>query len=153
MDNTLKSLTHDFFAALDRKDFDHLVAISADDVQVVDEISGGWLRGRQDIEAYLHQLGEEVSNIASSPRDVHTAEIDSVGIVTLVLDSTLRLRGQPVEITAPTTLVARRVSDGWRWVVYPLECRYQPRQGGRAPPRAGTQLVQLGSRCPPDGHC
>src|SRR5436190_7257103 len=77
MDGTLESLTRDFFAALDRKDFDHLVAISADDVQVVDEISGGWLRGQRDIDAYLRQLGGEVSNIASSPRDIHTAEIDS----------------------------------------------------------------------------
>lgn len=115
---TLESLTLDFFGALDRKDFDRLLALAADDVQSVDEISRGWLRGRQAIDGYLRQLGAEVSNIVSSPIDIHTAEIDSVGIVTCVLEQRYELRGNAVQITAPTTLVALRRPDGWRWVLF-----------------------------------
>jgi ketosteroid isomerase-like protein len=115
---TLESLTLDFFGALDRKDFDRLLALAADDVQIVDEISRGWLRGRQAIDDYLRQLGAEVSNIVSSPVEIHTAEIDSAGIVTCVLEQRYELRGDAVQITAPTTLVARRQPDGWRWVLF-----------------------------------
>lgn len=118
MDGTLDSLTKEFFEALDRKDFDRLLALSVGDVQSVDEISRGWLRGRQAIDAYLRQLAEDVSNIHTSPREIHTAEIDSVGIVTCVIDQRYELRGEAVEITAPTTLIARRGSDGWRWLLF-----------------------------------
>jgi ketosteroid isomerase-like protein len=118
MDDTLDSLTKDFFAALDRKDFDRLLALSVEDVQSVDEISRGWLRGPQATDAYLRRLAQDVSNIHTSPRDIHTAEVDSVGIVTCVIDQRYELRGEPVEITAPTTLIARRGPDGWRWMLF-----------------------------------
>ena len=126
MDRTLDSLTKDFFAALDRKDFDRLLALSVDDAQIVDEISRRWLRGRQAIDGYLRQLAEDVSNIQTSPRDVHTIEIESLGIVTCVIDQRYDFRGEAVEITAPTTLIARRGSDGWRWVLFhsvPIEAQ------------------------------
>ena len=118
MAGELEMMTREFFAALDRKDFDQLLALSSDDVQIVDEISGAWLRGPQPIAAYLHQLAEEVANIDSTPSDIHAAEIDGIGIVTFVLEQRYEQRGQTVQITAPTTIVARRTPDGWRWLLF-----------------------------------
>jgi ketosteroid isomerase-like protein len=76
MAGELETMTREFFAALDLKDFDRLLALSTDDVQIVDEISRSWLRGRQPIAAYLHQLAEEVTDIDSAPGEIHAEHGD-----------------------------------------------------------------------------
>ena len=62
----LESMARDLFDALDRKEFDRIVGMSTDDVQGVDEISRGWLRGRAAMETYLQSLGEQVSNCSTA---------------------------------------------------------------------------------------
>ena len=64
--STLESMAHELFDALDRKDFDRIVRLATEDVQGIDEISRGWLRGRTAMEAYFKSLGEQVSNISST---------------------------------------------------------------------------------------
>jgi hypothetical protein len=44
-------------------------------------------------------------------------EMGDIGIVTLVIAQRYDLRGQPVELTAPTSIVARREPAGWRIVL------------------------------------
>jgi ketosteroid isomerase-like protein len=116
--HTLEPLAVEFFAALDAKDFDQLLAVTADGVQSVDEISRGWLRGRRALEGYLRKIGDEVSNIKSSLHDIHTSELGAVGIITFVLEQDYDLGGKAVHIQAPTTIVARRESEGWRVVLF-----------------------------------
>jgi ketosteroid isomerase-like protein len=110
----LESTTRELFDALDRKDFDRIVHMATDDVQGVDEISRGWLRGQVAMDGYLKSLGEQVSNIRSTLREVHVIELDDVGIVTLVLDQEYDMGGQRISIHAPTSLVFRRVDGDWR---------------------------------------
>ena len=112
--STLESIARELFDALDHKDFDQIVRLATDDVQGVDEISRGWLRGRAAMETYLKSLGEQVSNIRSTLSDLHTAEIGDVGIVTLVLDQEYDMDGQRTSIHAPTSIVVRRVDGEWR---------------------------------------
>jgi ketosteroid isomerase-like protein len=115
--STLESIARELFDALDHKDFDRMVRLATDDVQGVDEISRGWLRGRAAMETYLKSLGEQVSNIRSTLSDLHTAEIGDVGIVTLVLDQEYDSGGQRTSIHAPTSIVVRRVDRDWRVVL------------------------------------
>jgi ketosteroid isomerase-like protein len=115
--STLESMAREVFDALDRKDFDRLVRLATDDVQGIDEISHGWLRGRAAMKAYFKSLGEQVSNISSTLSDLHTAEVGDVGIVTLVLDQEYDMGGQRTSIHAPTSIVVRRVDGDWRLVL------------------------------------
>jgi ketosteroid isomerase-like protein len=111
--NELESAARELFAALDRKDFGRIVQMSTDDVQGVDEISRGWLRGRSAMETYLKSLGEQVTNIRSALSELKAVEVGDVGIVTLVLDQEYDMGGQHASIRAPTSLVFRRVDGSW----------------------------------------
>jgi ketosteroid isomerase-like protein len=113
----LQSTTRELFGALDRKEFDRIIRMASDDVQGIDEISRGWLRGRAALEAYLESLGEQVSNIHSALSDLHAVELGDVGIVTLVLDQEYDMGGQRTSIHAPTSLVYRRVDGEWRFAL------------------------------------
>jgi ketosteroid isomerase-like protein len=115
--STLESMAQELFDALDRKDFDRIVRLATDDVQGVDEISRGWLRGRAAMEAYFKSLGEQVSNIRSTLSDVHAVEVGDVGIITLVLNQEYDMGGQRASIHAPTSIVVRRVDGNWRMVL------------------------------------
>lgn len=115
--STLESVARELFDALDRKDFDRIVRLATDDVQGIDEISRGWLRGRAAMEAYFTSLGAQVSNIRSTLSDVQAAEVGDVGIVTLVLDQEYEMGGQRASIHAPTSIVVRRVDGDWRIVL------------------------------------
>jgi len=112
--STLESVARELFNALDGKDFDRIARMVTDDVQGVDEIIRGWLRGRAEMEAYLKSLGEQVSNVRSTLSDLHTVEVGEVGIVTLVLDQEYDMGGRHASIHAPTSLVTRRVDGAWR---------------------------------------
>ncbi len=112
--STLESIAHELFDALDRKDFDRIARAATDDVQGIDELSRGWMRGRGAMEAYFASLANEVSNIHSTLSDIHAVEFGDVGIVTLVLDQEYDAGGQHTSIHAPTSIVARRVGGEWR---------------------------------------
>lgn len=112
--STLESIAHELFDALDRKDFDRIARATTDDVQGIDELSRGWMRGRAEMEAYFANLGDQVSNIHSTLSDIHAVEFGDVGIVTLVLDQEYDAGGQHASIHAPTSVVARRVDGEWR---------------------------------------
>ena len=112
--STLESMAQELFDALDRKDFDRIVRMATDDVQGIDEISRGWLRGRAAMEAYFTSMAEQISNIRSTLSDLNAVELGDVGIVTLVLDQEYDMGGQRTSIHAPTSIVVRRVDGGWR---------------------------------------
>ena len=110
----LESTARELFDALDRKDFDRIVGLATDDVQGVDEISRGWMRGRAAMDAYFKSMAEQISNIGSTLSDLNAVELGDVGIVTLVLDQEYDMGGQRTSIHAPTSIVVRRVDGGWR---------------------------------------
>ena len=114
IETELESIARDMFDALDKKDFDRIVGLATDDVQGVDELSRGWMRGRAAMEAYFRALGPQTSNIRSTLSDLHAVQHGDVGFVTFVLDQEYDFSGERTSIHAPTSIVARRVDGGWR---------------------------------------
>ena len=114
VDVALDGVVAEFFANLDALNFEAMSAALTDDAQGVDEISRGWMRGRQDIDRYFRDTLSRVADVQSKVRDSSTRVFGDVGIVTCVLDQTYTLDGQPQQISAPTTLILIRESGGWK---------------------------------------
>jgi ketosteroid isomerase-like protein len=106
------------FELVDSMDTDAMAAMIADDGQGVDEISRGWMRGREALEAYFAQLKQMVDGVSSRIKDVHVSEWGDTGVVTCVVDQTYTMDGQEVEITAPTSITLRREGDDWKIAVF-----------------------------------
>jgi uncharacterized protein (TIGR02246 family) len=103
------------FKAFDSLDLPGAEALFADDVQGIDELSGGWRRGRQALHEYMGMITEAgLSDVHSTLKDVNTTEWDHTALVTAVLDQTYRMGGEAVSLHAPTTIVLRQEDGGWR---------------------------------------
>jgi ketosteroid isomerase-like protein len=114
-DLTVEDAVTELFAKMDALDFDGIRAMFTDDAQGVDEISRGWMRGREDMDRYFRDSLSHVSDVHSTLRDTVSRAWGDVGLVTGVLEQTYDLDGQPQQVTAPTTLVL--VREGGRWKV------------------------------------
>jgi ketosteroid isomerase-like protein len=114
----LEQKAHRIFELVDAMDTDAIAAMIADDGQGVDEISRGWMRGREALEAYFGQLKQMVDGVSSRLKDVHVSEWGDTGVVTCVVDQTYTMDGQEVEITAPTSITLRREGDDWKIAVF-----------------------------------
>ena len=110
----LEQLTRELLARLDARDFSAISAMMADDVQGVDEISRGWLRGRSAAEEYFRTALANVFDIHSSLSDVSVVETGDVGIVTAVLSQSYTHEGRSVSIAAPTSVVFLRRASDWK---------------------------------------
>jgi len=103
------------FAALDALDMDAIEAVFAADPQGVDELSGGWRRGRESVREYLATIASSgIADMRSVLSDVHASDWGDTALCTLVLDQTYTLGGERAEIHAPTTIVLRREDGAWR---------------------------------------
>jgi ketosteroid isomerase-like protein len=97
----LQRLTGELLARLDAREFEAITGIMEDEVQGVDEISRGWLRGHSAAEEYFQTALANVSNIKSSLSDVSVVETGDVGIVTGLLSQSYTHEGQSASIEAP----------------------------------------------------
>jgi ketosteroid isomerase-like protein len=103
------------FEALDRLDIEAIEALFDDEPQGVDELSGGWRRGRDALHDYFSQITSAgLADVRSTIADVHTKNWGDTAVVTLVVDQTYTLEGEQHAIHAPSTIVLRRVGDEWR---------------------------------------
>jgi ketosteroid isomerase-like protein len=107
----------DLFAALDAVDSGRLRTYLADDSQSVDELSGGWLRGREALETYFDRLTNAVSDIHSQLESVQTTEWGDTAIFTCELEQTYTLEGAEQRLRAPTSIVGRRENGEWKIVL------------------------------------
>ena len=114
MSGQLEQVVTDFFAALDSLDVDAMLQVLTDDAQGVDEISRRWIRGREDVSAYIRQLASSVSSVRSEATDVSESIFGDVGVVTCWLDQTYTLEGQEQSVSAPTTIVFRNEGGDWK---------------------------------------
>ena len=106
------------FAALDALDTTAMAALLGDDPQGVDELSGGWRRGRAALDDYLAMLERSgIANIRSTLTDSRLVEWGDTALATMVLDQAYTLDGEDRAIHAPTTLVLRREAGTWRIVL------------------------------------
>jgi uncharacterized protein (TIGR02246 family) len=111
---TPEQTVSDLFASFDTLDIDAIEALFDDDPQGVDELSGGWRRGREALHDYLSEVKHAgLSDVQSKVSDLHTTEWRDAAVVTLVLDQTYAMGGERQAIHAPTTIVLRRRDDRW----------------------------------------
>jgi ketosteroid isomerase-like protein len=113
----LEQRVHQLFVLIDSLDFERLDEYVADDVRVVDELSGGWCRGRNAFEEYYDQLKETVASIESRLSGFETCAWGDAGLVTFELAQRYRLGEEQHRIRAPTSVVFRRGPDGWKIVL------------------------------------
>lgn len=111
---TLEQVTRRVLELLDAMDLDTIAEMATDDIQGVDELTGGWLRGRDVLDEYLAQLKDTVSDVRSKISDLHTIEVGDVGLVTYVLEQTYVMDGEQQTVSAPTSMVFRREAGSWK---------------------------------------
>ncbi len=118
MADELRSVATEFFAALDALDADRMKEMLTGDVQSVDEISRRWLRGRGDVDTYLHEVMAAVSDVGTQLRDAEERIWGETGVLTCWIDQHYTMNGTPQHISAPTTLILRRDSGAWKLVLW-----------------------------------
>jgi ketosteroid isomerase-like protein len=100
--------------SLDAMNLDALATMVDDEVQSIDEITRGWVRGRPAMKGYLSQLKDTVSDLHSEMSDVQEKSWGETGLVTFTLDQTYTLDGQRQQISAPTSVVFQRKENEWK---------------------------------------
>jgi ketosteroid isomerase-like protein len=110
----LETTVRELMGAFDRQDFEFVRRMLAPDAQGVDEISLRWLRGADDIDAYFKELEGAVDNVSSTLFDLRADEWGDVGLVTAWMEQDYMLNGEAQHVSAPTTLVLRRIEGAWR---------------------------------------
>jgi ketosteroid isomerase-like protein len=105
-------------AALDEMDVDRMMATASDGAQGVDEISRRWLRGRDELDAYLRNLAGAVSDVRTELRDAHEQTWGDTGLLTCWIDQDYSLGGERQHISAPTTMVFRRQGGAWKLALF-----------------------------------
>jgi ketosteroid isomerase-like protein len=111
---SLEQLAHRLFELIDAMDVAGMTAMMTDDVQGVDEVSRGWLRGHAAVEDYFERMRGLIDDLHSDLREVRAAEWGDAAVVTCVLDQTYMLDGHHQRITAPTSVTFRREHGEWK---------------------------------------
>ena len=92
--STPEQTVSELFDAFDRLDMDSAESLFDDEPQGVDELSGGWRRGREALHDYFAQITSAgLADVRSTLADVHTADWGDTAVVTLVLEQ-LHARGR-----------------------------------------------------------
>ncbi len=118
MPGPLEATARQFMSALDAMDVDRLMAGASADMQGVDEISRGWLRGWDEVDRYLRHLLGAVSNVSTEIRDVHEEIWGDTGVLTCWLDQDYMLAGGAQHVSAPTTMIFRREDGDWKAALF-----------------------------------
>jgi ketosteroid isomerase-like protein len=113
--STPEQTLNELLRALDALDIDAIESMFADNPQGVDELSGGWRRGRDGLREYFDMLkGSGIADIHSKISDIHTEDWGDTALVTAVLDQSYSMGGEQTSLHAPTSIVLRRGGDAWR---------------------------------------
>ena len=118
MGGPLEATTRQFFASLDRKDGEAVIRACTNDVEAVDEISRRWLRGIDELGAYIRQMMTMVEDVHTTITDVHESVLDDIGLLTCWIDQDYTLEGKPQHVSAPTTIAFRLVNGEWKMLLF-----------------------------------
>lgn len=91
---TAETALRRFLELMDAEDWERLVAMLAEDVELADELTATWLRGRDRVSGYLRAQTGVVTEISSKPTEVATRSLgDEDILVTFNLRQLYRLDG------------------------------------------------------------
>ncbi len=94
MARQLKSL----FEILDKENFEKVSTLLTNDVELADELTGGWLRGRDDVSIYLKRQKGIVTNVQSILSSISTSELSTQSrLSTFFVTQSYLLSGRPHE--------------------------------------------------------
>jgi hypothetical protein len=116
MPGELEKRVHEMMRRMDAKDWDSLNQIATDDLRGVDEISRRWIHGRNAILDNLRQ--SPVDGLRTEVRDIKETTWGDVGLVTCWIEQDYTYQGKPQHISAPTTLLFRRMGSDWRLALF-----------------------------------
>ena len=118
MSGELETVVREMFVGLDKGDVSSAMEHIADDAQGIDEISRRWMRGEKDVSSYVQQMMGMVSDVHSEMLDVHERVWGDCGVVTCWLEQDYTLDGDRTHVSAPTTVVLRRIGGSWRMELF-----------------------------------
>ena len=118
MGGALEAATRHYFDSVDRKDAEAIIRAGTEDIQAVDEISRRWMRGIDELGAYVRQVVKMVEDVHTSISNVHETLLGDVGILTCWVDQDYTLEGKRQHVSAPTTVVFRREGGVWKVVLF-----------------------------------
>jgi hypothetical protein len=114
----LETELRDFFGALDRMELEPLVDRITDDMQGVDELSRRWTRAKSEFAAKVGVLSEAVSDLRTETTDVVEQIWGETGLVTCWIEQDYTYEGAAQHVSAPTTIVFRRVDGAWKMALF-----------------------------------
>jgi SnoaL-like domain len=117
MATELADIVRKVFDDFDRLDFDAVVERAAIDVQAVEEITRRWMRTSDELRDYFAQLKPILSDIKSQLADIHEVSWGDTGLVTCWLEQSYVLAGEVQHVSAPTSMMFRRVDGIWKAVL------------------------------------
>jgi ketosteroid isomerase-like protein len=118
MGGALEAATRQYLDSVDRKDAEAIIRAGSEDIQGVDEISRRWMRGSDELDAYIRQLVTMVEDVHTTISDVHETVLGDIGLVTCWIDQDYTLEGRRQHVSAPTTVAFRRESGAWKILLF-----------------------------------
>jgi ketosteroid isomerase-like protein len=113
----LENIVTQLFKSVDDLDVPNVVKWFADDIQMVEEISGKWTRGKNHAEKAFTDSLQVVSDIHSKGSEFHTLMTGESALLTCLLTQTYIYQGNPVSLVAPTTVAFRRENGEWKIIL------------------------------------
>lgn len=113
-----EQFVREMLEVFDRLEFEQAGRYLAEDVQRVDELTGGWQRGRAVVEQALSELTGQLEDVHSETSNLEVTELGDAAVVTFQLNQRYRLGGEQYEITAPTTVLLRREQGAWKAALF-----------------------------------
>jgi ketosteroid isomerase-like protein len=114
MATELEPVVRRLFEDFDSLNFGAISKYTTNDAQGVDEISRRWIRGADKVASYFAQLGPVLADVRSHITDLNEVIAGDTGLVTFWLEQSYVVGGQPQQVSAPTTIVLRRVDGEWK---------------------------------------
>ena len=114
----LQTALDGFFAAFERGDADALAAAIASDAQGVDEISRRWIRGTDEVRAYVRGLVSSVTGVKTVFHDGSEMINGDTGLLTCWMEQDYLLDGAFQHVSAPTSVLFRREPTGWKMMLF-----------------------------------
>ena len=113
----LENIVTQMFQSLDDLDAPNVVKWFAHDIQMVEEISGKWTRGKNHAEKAFTDSLQVVSDIHSKISEFYTVMTDETALLTCLLTQTYIYQGNPVSLVAPTPVAFRRENGEWKIIL------------------------------------
>ncbi len=116
MAGELEKRVREMMRKMDAKDWDALNQMATDDLRGVDEITRQWTHGRKAIIDGLRQA--PIDDLRTELRDIKETTWGDVGLVTCWIEQDYTYQGKRQHVSAPTTLLFRRMGSDWRMVLF-----------------------------------